>query len=130
MDDLDGFFAALGHDEALAAESILREIADEVRGHGFEYKEEQALDHGAALLVARGWHHGFVEHAARMGSRAWKPILTMAESAWKEGKRDLALQVFAAADQPGMHRDNLRRYCVELTGALPPPRRAILTAVP
>jgi hypothetical protein len=40
----------------------------------------------------------------------------MAEAASNAGHRDVAKVVFAAADQPGMHRDYLRRECTRLLG--------------
>jgi CTP:molybdopterin cytidylyltransferase MocA len=50
------------------------------------------------------------------------PILAMAEAAMNAGKRNLALSVFAAADQPGIQREHLRELCVKLTGEMPASR--------
>jgi hypothetical protein len=124
IDDLGGFFAGLAPEHVSLAESVLREIITELRRHHLDYQEEEALTHLAALFVARRSYDRFVAHAAEMGSRAWKPIVTMARTAWSARKRDLALEVFAAADQPGFHRDYLRKQCIELTGRpVPAPAR-------
>ena len=42
--------------------------------------------------------------------------MALAESALKADRHELALEVFRAADQPGMHRDYLRERCLVLTG--------------
>ena len=54
-----------------------------------------------------------------LGSGFWRPVDAMARAALDAGDRDLAVAVFVAADQPGWHRDHLRRRCLELTGADP-----------
>lgn len=58
------------------------------------------------------------------------PIDAMARTAIDSGRRDIALDVFRAADQPGFHQGHLRRLCRELTGVALgvedlPPRRAL-----
>jgi hypothetical protein len=123
IDDLGGFFAGLAPEHAPAAESILREIITELRLHHLDYQEREALTHLAALFVAHRSYDRFVGHAAEMGSRDWRPIVTMARTAWKARKRDLALEVFAAADQPGFHQDYLHSQCVEVTGRSVPSKR-------
>ncbi|HZC99824.1 MAG TPA: hypothetical protein VFA46_06415 [Actinomycetes bacterium] len=49
------------------------------------------------------------------------PIVALAQTALAGGRRDLALEVFAAANRPGLHQDYLAARCLELTGQ--PPRR-------
>ena len=61
--------------------------------------------------------------AERLGSDHWMPIVALAQAAIKRGRQDIAREVFAAADQPGLQRDYLRQRSVELTGASPPPLR-------
>jgi hypothetical protein len=57
------------------------------------------------------------------------PIVALAESAAAAGRKELAIEVFRAADQPGMHRDHLRGRCLKLTGirldGSPPPLRVV-----
>ena len=47
------------------------------------------------------------------------PIVALAQAAIKRGRHDIAREVFAAADQPGLQRDYLRQRCIELTGKPP-----------
>jgi hypothetical protein len=42
--------------------------------------------------------------------------VALAESALTANRHELAVEVFRAADQPGMHRDLLRDRCLKLTG--------------
>ena len=60
--------------------------------------------------------------AERLGSDRWMPIVTLAGPPWPAGRRDLALEVFAAANRPGLQHDCLAGRYLELTGQ-PPPRR-------
>lgn len=55
-----------------------------------------------------------------MGSREWERITAMGVAAWSAGERELAFGVFAAANQPGEHRDYLVERCRELTRRAPP----------
>jgi hypothetical protein len=52
------------------------------------------------------------------------PIVALARAAIARGRKDVAREVFAAADQPGLQRDYLRDRCVELTGSVPDARHA------
>ncbi len=125
----DRFFRGIPGREAELVERIIREVVEELTGHRFmEYRVDEALDLMAELYVFKEMLDRFVPGAAEMGSRQWRRILIMAEAALKAGRRDLGLAVFSAADQPGFHRDHLRKRCVELLGE-PPPERA-LHAVP
>lgn len=71
------------------------------------------------LHVAKRSFAIFPALASEMGSRNWRRIEYMAEAALRARKRALAIEVFTAADQPGWHRDHLRKRCKELTGVLP-----------
>ena len=59
--------------------------------------------------------------AERLGSDQWMPIVAPARTTLAAGRRDLALEVFAAANRPGLQQDDLAARCLELT-AQPPPR--------
>ena len=54
-------------------------------------------------------------------------IVALAQTALAAERRDLALEVFAAADCPGLQRAYLAARCLELTGQ-PPPRRHLRAA--
>lgn len=125
----DRFFRRIPNRESELVEGIVREVVDELRGHRFmDYRTDEALDLLAELYVFKKMLDRFLPAAAEMGSRKWRRIEIMAEAALKAGRRDLGLAVFSAADQPGFHRDHLRKRCIELLGE-PPPERA-LHAVP
>lgn len=102
--------------DAVLIESILRGLETE---HRAAYQPHQA-DEAAALIawchIAGGNHHRYVEAARHLGTDQWIPIDALARSALDTGRRDLAIDVFRAADRPGHQRDHLRRLCKELTG--------------
>jgi hypothetical protein len=50
------------------------------------------------------------------------PIVALAQAAIARDRHDIARDVFAAADRPGLQRDYLRERCTELTGAPPAAR--------
>ena len=119
LDGLVAVFQGLAPDDAFVVESVLADVIPELRGGCFDYEEEKALRIRVDFLVTLGLHDRFVEAAAELGSRAWMPIVAMAEAAMNEGNRALALAVFAAADQPGVQREHLRELCCRLTSELP-----------
>ncbi|MDH3683877.1 MAG: hypothetical protein OEV40_28470, partial [Acidimicrobiia bacterium] len=47
---------------------------------------------------------------------ALDPHDTLARSALAAGRRELAIDVFRAADRPGLQRAHLRQLCHQLTG--------------
>ncbi len=117
---LHGFFKAVDDEDIRRVETLLRSIRGELAGARLEYQADEALTLLGELHVAKRSYDRFVELARQMGSHGWERITKMAELAWRAGRCDLAAQVFAAADQPGPHRDYLRRRCLELTGRTPP----------
>jgi hypothetical protein len=106
------------------AERFLLALADELRAHRLRHQAEQALENVAYLHVAAGRITRFAPAAARLGSDHWMPIVALAQAAIARGRKDVAREVFAAADQPGLQRDYLRDRCVELTGSVPDARHA------
>ena len=122
-DKLDPWFAAIEPPHVALVESILREFMTELEAHEFDYQHGEAQQLLAQLFVQQKLFDRFVGLAAQMGSRAWEPILQLAAAAWKAKRRELALAVFTAADQPGFHRDYLRQECQAMTGQLPPAKR-------
>lgn len=97
-------------------EAILRRLAAEWRAAYQDFGGEQAEQLVAWLHVAGRRYERYVDTARALGSRAWMPIVALAESALSAGDAALAVAVFRAADQPGAHREYLRRCCYELTG--------------
>jgi hypothetical protein len=103
-----------GHEDLI--ERILVQLADEWRAAFQDFQAEEALELIAWLHLAGHRYTRYSQAAQRLGSNHWQPIEALAESALAAGRHDVAVDVFRAADQPGMHRDHLRRRCLELTG--------------
>jgi len=125
VEGLAEFFQGREPDDAVVIETVFTDIIPELRAGGFDYQEDKALRLRVDFLVALGMYDRFVEAAAELGARAWIPIMAMAEAATKAGKRDLALAVFAAADQPGIQQEHLRELCTKMMGEAPPTRSAL-----
>ena len=102
-----------GHADLI--EPILLELSDEWRAAYQDFQAEEALELVAWLHLAGHRYTRYSQAAHRLGSNHWQPIETLAESALAAGRHDVAVDVFRAADQPGMHRDHLRLRCVALT---------------
>ncbi len=102
--------------QAELIEGFLLSLASECRSHYLDYQAEKALQQLAWLALAGRRFSRYVEAAARLGSDHWKPIEAMAESALRSERRELAVEVFRAADRPGFHQQHLRRRCLALTG--------------
>ena len=101
------------------AERFLLALADELRGHRLRHQADQALANIAYLHIAAGRLTSFAPAAAKLGSDRWMPIVALAQAAITRGRHDIAREVFAAADQPGLQRDYLHERCTELTGTPP-----------
>ncbi len=102
--------------QAEMIEAILLGLAYEYRAAYQDYQADEALELVAWLHIAGHRYTAYTDSARRLGSNHWMPIDALAASAMSAGRHDLALSVFHAADQPGMHRDHLRARCFELTG--------------
>jgi hypothetical protein len=105
------------------AEHFLLSLADELRAHRLRHEADQTLVNIAYLHIAAGRLTRFVTVAGQLGSDYGMPIVALAEAAIRRGRHDIALGVFATADQPGQQRGYLRQRCTELTGAPPAPKR-------
>jgi len=116
-------FAQFRGELAEHAERFMLSLADELRTHRLRYEADQTLQNVAYLHIAAGRLTRFAPVAAQLGSDHWMPIVALAEAAIKRGRHDIAREVFAAADQPGLQRDYLRQRSIELTGASPSPLR-------
>lgn len=80
----------------------------------------------ACLHIAGRRYTRYIDAARHLGSDHWLPIVALADSAVAGRHHQLAVDIFRAADQPGMHRDHLRDRCRQLTGvALAEPSNAL-----
>jgi len=109
-------FQRVAAGQADLIEAILLGLADEWRAAYHDYQADEALELVAWLHIAGRRYTRYVDAARRLGSDHWMPIVALAESAVNGQRRDLAVDVFRAADRPGMHRDHLRDRCLNLTG--------------
>ena len=103
------------------AERFLFSLAAELRANRLRHQADQALQNVAYLHIAAARLTRFALVAEQLGSDHWMPIVALAQAAINRGRDDLAREVFAAADQPGLQRDYLRQQCIELTGTPPQP---------
>jgi hypothetical protein len=115
------FFDAVTTEDVPLLDRLLREHRDELSAVDLDYQAEEALTLLGELRVAKRSFDVFEGLAMETGSRHWTRITAMAEAALRARRRDLAAAIFAAADQPGMHRDYLRQQALRLLGVLPAP---------
>lgn len=108
-DNSVAWFASASVAEVDLIEPILLELESEHRDVVLDWEADEAHQALADLYIATGSHHRFSGAAQRLGSQWWQPIEAMATALLEAGKRDEAVAVFAAADQPGRQRDYLRR---------------------
>ena len=101
------------------AERFMLSLADELRANRLRYEAGKTIQNVAYLHIAAGRLTRFAPVAERLGSDHWVPIVALAQAAIERRRDDIARDVFAAADRPGLQRDYLRQQCIELTGAPP-----------
>lgn len=101
------------------AAELLLAVADDLRAHRLRHEADEAQKNIAHLHIAQGRLTRFAAVAAALGSNHWRPVVAMAQAALARGRSDVARATFAAADQPGTHREHLRRRSIELTGVPP-----------
>lgn len=87
----------------------LRALAEEYGAARLPYHADQARIALAYAHVATAALTGYATVARDLGSEHWMPVVALAESALGARRPDVAAAVFDAADQPGAHRDYLRR---------------------
>lgn len=104
---------------------ILSDLAAEYQAVRLDWHAEQAEVAIAWLHVATRHLDGFASVAARLGSEHWMPIVGLAEQAVASGRPEVARAVFDAADQPGWHRDHLRRQRTRLLDETTPDLRLV-----
>lgn len=112
----DAWFRSARKQDVPVVESILLALEAEHRAAVLDHPADEALEALADLYVATRSRDRYAMAARQLGSRAWRPIDTMARSQLAAKDRAGAIAVFEAADQPGFHRDHLRKVCLSLTG--------------
>jgi hypothetical protein len=99
-------------------EGVLGALEVECRASYLDYPADQALTQLAWLAVAGRHVTRYVAVASRLGTDHWREVDALAESALRATRRDLAVEVFRAADRPGWHQTLLRERCASLTGVI------------
>ncbi|MGH9063438.1 MAG: hypothetical protein ACRD0L_05605 [Acidimicrobiales bacterium] len=104
--------------QAKLVEAVLLALEAECRAFHLDYPADQALEQLAWLAVAGRRFTCYVEVASRLGTDHWREVEALAESALRSKRRDLAVEVFQAADRPGRHQQRLWERCASLTGVV------------
>jgi hypothetical protein len=112
----DAWFRSARKEVVPVIEPILLDLEAEHRAAVLDYPADEALEALADVYVATRSRDRYPMAARRLGSRAWRPIDAMARSQLEAKDQAGAIAVFKAADQPGSHRDHLRKLCLSLTG--------------
>ena len=117
--EMEAFFEAVPREHGDLAVQILAETRAELIINGRDYEHQKVLSMWATLLVAHERFDAFEHLAFRLGSDAWLPIVMMVDKAVAAGRDEVARAVLSAADQPGRHRDALRRKAEQLSQRAP-----------
>ena len=100
---IEGYFRRLTEAQAnLCVEHLRREIPALLEDD-LEYESEEALTLLGQMVAEQERFDEFEDLARRMGSRAWRRIVRLADIAMKRQKKPLALKVFEAAMTHGDH---------------------------
>ena len=106
---IEGYFRRLTDGQAdLCVEHLRREITA-LLDDDLEYESEEALTLLGQVVAEQERFDEFEDLARRMGSRAWRRIVRLADIAMKRQKKPLALKVFEAAMTKGDHLDFLTK---------------------
>jgi hypothetical protein len=113
---IEGYFRRLTKGQAdLCVEHLRREITA-LLDDDLEYESEEALTLLGHVVAEQERFDEFEDLARQMGSRAWRRIVRLADSAMKRQKKPLALKVFEAAMTKGDHLDFLTKKYEKLKG--------------
>jgi len=102
-DRIEGYFRGLDAQQADWCIEYLRRQVEELRDDDLEYQSEKALTLLGQVVAEQERFDEFEDLAKRMGSRAWKRIIRLADIAMKRQKKPVAIKVFEAALTDGDH---------------------------
>ena len=117
--DSTAWFGSAKADEVDLIEAILFDLDAEHRNVLLDAEANEAIRALPDLYLATSTFDRFVATAERLGSQWWQPIEAMATALIAADHRDEAVAVFAAADQPGMHRGYLSERRSAVCGKRP-----------
>ncbi len=109
-------WSQVSNEQVGLVERLLQALEVECRAFHLDYPADNALEQLAWLAVTSQCFTRYVEVASRLGTRHWRVVETLAESALRSRRSDLAVEIFRAADRPGWHQKLLRESCLSLTG--------------
>jgi hypothetical protein len=111
---IEGYFRRLTKGQAeLCVEHLRREIPALLEDD-LEHESEEALTFLGQVVAELERFDEFEDLARQMGSRAWRRIVRLADSAMKRQRKPLALKVFEAAMTKGTHLDFLTKKYEQL----------------
>ncbi len=100
---IEGYFRRLDQRQAdLCVEHLRHEVAALLEDD-LDYQSEEAQTFFGQVVAEQERFDEFEDLAKRMGSRAWKRIIRLADIAMKRRKEPLAIKVFEAALTKGDH---------------------------
>lgn len=102
------------HNDVDRVETLACALHGEYASARWDFRARDILGHCAYAQVAAGSVDRFTATAAVLGSQNWPPLEAMILSALQQGDPLTARAVLQAADQPGFHRDWVRRRASEL----------------
>lgn len=98
----------LTEDEIPIIEEILQKEREDLLQYELKYPAEEALTLLGLLYPQQRMLDRFIPMAKVMETRAWQRITRMVEMAESQGQIELALAVYEACFQPGIHERFLR----------------------
>jgi hypothetical protein len=108
-DEIEGYFRGLNERQADICVEHLRHEVTALLEDDLDYQSEEALTFLGQVVAEQERFDEFEDLARQMGSRAWRRIIRLADSAMKRGKKPLAIKVFEAAMTKGDHLDFLTK---------------------
>jgi hypothetical protein len=111
---IDGYFRRMTEVQADLCVEHLRRETSALYEDDLEYESEEALTFLGQVVAEQERFDEFEDLARQMGSRAWRRIVRLADSAMKRQKQPLALKVFEAALTKGYHLDFLTKKYEQL----------------
>jgi hypothetical protein len=108
-DGIEGYFRRLTESQADLCVGHLRHEVIALFEDDLDYQSEEALTFLGQVVAEQERFDEFEAVARQMGSRAWKRIIRLADSAMKRQKKPLAIKVFEAALTKGDHLDFLTK---------------------
>ncbi len=109
-----GYFRGLNEAQANLCVDHLRQEITALLDDDLEYESEKALTLLGQVVAEQERFDEFEAVARQMGSRAWRPIIRLADIAMRRRREPLAMKVFEAAMTQGDHLEFLTKKYEQL----------------